>query len=71
MEAAAAGIELIVCITEGIPVAQIVEVKSFVERPVRALSDQVSGCFDARCRQKASCPALSLKRAEWELFRAR
>jgi succinyl-CoA synthetase alpha subunit len=32
MEAAAAGIELIVCITEGIPVAQMVEVKAFVER---------------------------------------
>ena len=32
MEAAAAGIELIVCITEGIPVAQMVEVKSFVEQ---------------------------------------
>ena len=30
MEAAAAGIELIVCITEGIPVAQMVEVKAFV-----------------------------------------
>lgn len=34
MEAAAAGIELIVCITEGIPVAQMVEVKSFVEHTV-------------------------------------
>jgi len=32
MEAAAAGIELIVCITEGIPVAQMVEVKAFVEQ---------------------------------------
>jgi succinyl-CoA synthetase alpha subunit len=32
MEAAAAGIELIVCITEGIPVAQMVEVKAFVEK---------------------------------------
>jgi len=32
MEAAAAGIELIVCITEGIPVAQMVEVKAFVDR---------------------------------------
>ena len=32
MEAAAAGIELIVCITEGIPVAQMVEVQSFVEQ---------------------------------------
>ncbi|MDZ8118025.1 succinate--CoA ligase subunit alpha [Pontiella agarivorans] len=31
MEAASAGIELIVCITEGIPVAQMVEVKAFVE----------------------------------------
>jgi succinyl-CoA synthetase alpha subunit len=31
MEAAAAGIELIVCITEGIPVAQMVEVKAFVQ----------------------------------------
>ncbi len=31
MEAAAAGIELIICITEGIPVAQMVEVKAFVE----------------------------------------
>jgi len=31
MEAAASGIELIVCITEGIPVAQMVEVKAFVE----------------------------------------
>lgn len=31
MEAAAAGIELIVCITEGIPVSQMVEVKSFVK----------------------------------------
>jgi succinyl-CoA synthetase alpha subunit len=31
MEAAAAGIELIVCITEGIPVAQMVDVKAFVE----------------------------------------
>ena len=31
MEAAAAGIELIVCITEGIPVAQMIEVKAFVE----------------------------------------
>jgi succinyl-CoA synthetase alpha subunit len=32
MEAAAAGIGLIVCITEGIPVAQMVEVKAFVDR---------------------------------------
>ena len=32
MEAAAAGIELIVCITEGIPIAQMVEVKVFVEK---------------------------------------
>ena len=32
MESAAAGIELIVCITEGIPIAQMVEVKSFVEQ---------------------------------------
>jgi len=32
IEAAAAGIELIVCITEGIPVAQMVEVKAFVDR---------------------------------------
>ncbi len=31
MEAAGAGIELIVCITEGIPVAQMVEVKAFVD----------------------------------------
>ncbi|NNJ70708.1 MAG: succinate--CoA ligase subunit alpha [Kiritimatiellales bacterium] len=31
MEAAAAGIELIVCITEGIPIAQMVEVKAYVE----------------------------------------
>jgi len=31
MEAAAAGIELVVCITEGIPIAQMVEVKAFVE----------------------------------------
>ncbi|WP_372795684.1 succinate--CoA ligase subunit alpha [Pontiella sp.] len=31
MEAASAGIELIVCITEGIPVAQMVEVKAFVD----------------------------------------
>ncbi len=32
MEAAAAGIELIVCVTEGIPVAQMVEVKAFVDQ---------------------------------------
>jgi succinyl-CoA synthetase alpha subunit len=32
MEAAAAGIELIVCITEGIPIAQMVEVKAFVDK---------------------------------------
>jgi succinyl-CoA synthetase alpha subunit len=32
IEAAAAGIELIVCITEGIPVAQMVEVKAYVDR---------------------------------------
>jgi len=32
MEAAAAGIKLIVCITEGIPIAQMVEVKAFVEK---------------------------------------
>lgn len=32
MEAAAAGIELIVCITEGIPVAQMVEVKAYVDK---------------------------------------
>ena len=32
MEAASAGIELIVCITEGIPIAQMVEVKAFVDR---------------------------------------
>jgi len=31
MEAAAAGIKLIVCITEGIPIAQMVEVKAYVE----------------------------------------
>jgi succinyl-CoA synthetase alpha subunit len=32
IEAAAAGIELIVCITEGIPVAQMVEAKAYVDR---------------------------------------
>lgn len=32
MEAAAAGIELIVCISEGIPIAQMIEVKAFVEK---------------------------------------
>ncbi|MEI6891006.1 MAG: succinate--CoA ligase subunit alpha [Pontiella sp.] len=32
IEAAAAGIELIVCITEGIPVAQMVDVKAFVDQ---------------------------------------
>jgi succinyl-CoA synthetase alpha subunit len=32
MEAAAAGIELIVCITEGIPIGHMVEVKAFVDR---------------------------------------
>ncbi len=32
MEAAAAGIELIICITEGIPIAQMVEVKAFVDQ---------------------------------------
>ena len=32
MEAAGAGIELIICITEGIPVAQMVEVKAFVDQ---------------------------------------
>lgn len=32
MEAAAAGIDLIVCITEGIPIAQMVEVKAYVEK---------------------------------------
>jgi succinyl-CoA synthetase alpha subunit len=32
MEAAAAGIELIVCITEGIPVSQMIEVKAFVDK---------------------------------------
>ena len=47
MEAAAAGIELIVCITEGIPVAQMVEVKSFVEQTSRTLSDRIVRVFDA------------------------
>ena len=37
MEAAAAGIELIVCITEGIPVAQMVEVKAFIENTASRL----------------------------------
>src|SRR5271155_5923089 len=36
MEAAAAGIELVICITEGIPVLDMVKVKRFLSgRPVR------------------------------------
>ena len=48
MEAAAAGIELIVCITEGIPVAQMVEVKAFVAADGFAFYwAKLSGCADA------------------------
>ena len=42
-DAAAAGIELIVCITEGIPVAQMVEVKSFVESTNSGYWSKLSG----------------------------
>ena len=39
MEAAAAGIELVVCITEGIPVNDMLEVKAFLrDHPTRGWS---------------------------------
>ena len=47
MEAAAAGIELIVCITEGIPVAQMVEVKALWRDRFAFYWAKLSGCADA------------------------
>jgi succinyl-CoA synthetase alpha subunit len=44
MEAAAAGVELVVCITEGIPVADMLKVKSFLEdHPTRLIGPNCPG----------------------------
>ena len=44
MEAAAAGVELVVCITEGIPVADMLKVRAFLEeRPTRLIGPNCPG----------------------------
>ncbi len=44
MEAAAAGIELVVCITEGVPVADMLEVKAFLrDHPTRVVGPNCPG----------------------------
>jgi len=44
MEAAAAGIELVVCITEGVPVADMLEVRSFLrDHPTRLIGPNCPG----------------------------
>ena len=44
MEAAAAGVELVVCVTEGIPVADMLEVKSFLrDHPTRLVGPNCPG----------------------------
>ena len=64
---AAAGIELIVCITEGIPVAQIVEVKSLSNRPVRTLSDRIVGVLTPGAAKVGIIPSFIAK-GRVELF---
>ena len=49
MEAADAGIELIVCITEGIPVQDMVKVKNFLEgKNTRLIGPNCPGCYNSR-----------------------
>ena len=52
LEAADAGVDLVVCITEGIPVLDMVEVKAVLARPgLPAHRAQLPGHHHARCVQ--------------------
>jgi succinyl-CoA synthetase alpha subunit len=59
MEAADAGVPLIVCITEGIPVMDMMRVKNYLkDKPVRLIGPNCPGIITPASARSVSCPAV-------------
>ncbi len=72
LEAADAGIELVVCITEGIPVNDMVRVKAGLAGTATRLVDRTAPASSRRMNARsASCRASSTRRVRWASCRAR
>ena len=68
MEAADSGIKVIICITEGIPVSDMVAVKSYIDkRDCTLIGPNCPGVMTAQRRRLALCQALYLRKAVLEL----
>jgi len=66
MEATDAGLPLVVCITEGIPVMDMVRVKRFLEgRSTRLIDRTARGSSHPGSARSASCRATFTKRGMW------
>lgn len=71
IEAIDAGVELAVCITEGIPVLDMIRVKRALQAQIRASSDPIAPALSPQTNARsASCPATSTRGARLALSRA-
>jgi len=69
MEAADAGVDLIVCITEGIPVQEMVKVKTFLEgKGTRLIGPNCPGVITADECKVGIMPGFVLRKEELGLF---
>ena len=69
MEAAEAGIKVIICITEGVPTADMVKVKEYLAgKDSRLVGPNCPGVITPGEANAVLCPDLSIKKVELGLF---